>query len=42
MKRANLALLIALAALWGGSYLFIRVAAPALGAFAVLGLWVYI
>lgn len=38
MKRADLALLVALAALWGGSYLFIRVAAPALGAIPLMGL----
>lgn len=31
MKRRDLAMLLALAALWGGSFVFIRVASPALG-----------
>ncbi len=38
MKRLDLALLVALAALWGGSYLFIRVAAPVLGPVVVMAL----
>ena len=38
MKTADLAELFALAALWGGSFLFTRIAAPEFGPFALAGL----
>lgn len=38
MKGADIAELFALAALWGGSFLFMRVAAPVFGPFALAGL----
>jgi drug/metabolite transporter (DMT)-like permease len=42
VKPGNVALLLCLAALWGGSYLCIRVAAPALGVLPVVALRVSI
>jgi drug/metabolite transporter (DMT)-like permease len=38
MKPIDLARLFVLAALWGGSYLFIRIAAPVLGVFFTISL----
>lgn len=38
MKRRDLAELLALAAIWGGSFLFMRVGAPAFGALPLAGL----
>ena len=38
MRRADLARLICLAALWGGSYAFMRVVAPVLGGFGTMWL----
>lgn len=38
MKPIDLARLVLLAALWGGSYLFVRVAAPVLGVFPTISL----
>jgi drug/metabolite transporter (DMT)-like permease len=38
MTRAQLALLVLLAATWGAGFLFIRIAAPAFGPFALIGL----
>jgi len=38
LKRRDLADLLLLAALWGGSFLFMRVAAPQFGAFPLMGL----
>lgn len=37
MRPADLATLVVMAALWGGSYLFIRVGAPALGPLPLMG-----
>src|SRR3954468_16240793 len=37
MKTRDLVLLFALAAVWGASYLFIRIAVPALGPFPLVG-----
>jgi drug/metabolite transporter (DMT)-like permease len=42
MKRHELAMLLALAAMWGGSYLFIRVASPVFGPFLLMELRVAI
>ncbi len=38
MKRRDVVELLLLAALWGGSFLFMRVAAPQFGAFALMAL----
>lgn len=38
MKPIDFARLLLLAALWGGSYLFMRIAAPVLGVFLTIGL----
>jgi drug/metabolite transporter (DMT)-like permease len=42
MKPSDLARLFLLAALWGGSYLFIRIAAPVLGVFLTMSLRVMV
>ncbi len=38
MKRSDALLLLLLAALWGGSYLFMRIAAPVMGSFFTMSL----
>jgi drug/metabolite transporter (DMT)-like permease len=42
LKNSNILLLVLLAAIWGASYLFIRIAAPVLGSFFTMGLRVAI